>query len=280
MIEVEKNFEWKDTDREIMVFIPSYGNQELVEYSIRRIKATDIGKYSFCIVIGNDNKHVDWSYLNSDNMLVYYFTLHHDAEQPRNGAFIRNYALKRCQAKYFLQKDGEVVIEGAFLNHAMMACKQGYLWRPGQIYVLDETNSKQYMRQHHLRTGVEFNIQKRIEPVKPIDVLTTKQHIMAINGDISFTSFYHYAYCASTIELKSMHGYDEDYKYYGFEDTDMFCRLTSMKKTFEIDYDCKAVHLWHPSTVNAEQIMTMGKLFKSKNPSLTIRNESSWGTGI
>lgn len=279
ILEVKKNFNWEDITCPLMIFMPCYGNKKLVEYSVRHIKNVSMGRYAFSVVIGNDGKHIDWSYLNTDNMRVHYFTLLHNSNQPRNGAFIRNYALNHCRTKYFLQKDGEIVIEGDFPVHAVEVCKRGNLWRPGNVYVLDENNSIKYMEQESM-VNLEFAVQKRIEPVKPIDVLSVKKHIIAMDGDINFTSFFHYAYCAKTEDLHGIHGYDEDYKFYGFEDTDMFCRLTAIGKVFEVDYTSSVVHLWHPSTVNRQQLPQMGNLFKKKNPSTSVRNETGWGAGV
>jgi hypothetical protein len=279
ILEVKQNFNWEDTKRKLMLFIPCYGNKELVEYAISKLSHEDIGTGTFTIVIGNDGTHIDWSHLNTGPLHIYYFTLLHNAEQPRNGAFIRNYALKHCQAELFMQKDGEVVLEGNCIFNAYKTLERGFLWRPGNVYVLDERNSNKYMEQHSVN-NIDFIIQKRIEPVSPIDVLTTKEHIIAVDGDINFTSFFHYAYCAKTADLRAIHGYDEDYKFYGFEDTDMFCRLTATNKIFKVDYKSSAIHLYHPSTVNREQIMTMGKLFQRKNPLSVVRNDENWGEGV
>lgn len=279
IIKVVQNFNWDTTKRKLAVFMPCYGNKELVEYSVKHIK-TAVEPWNFCIIIGNDGKHIDWSYLNTEDMPnVYYFTLLHDAEQPRNGAFIRNYAIKRCESDFFFQKDGEVVIEGDFLLHADRACSRGSMWRPGNVYVLSKEGSIMYMEQQSME-GVEFTIQKRIEPVRPINPIFTKRHIIAMNGQVNFTSFFHYAYCVKTQHLKNIHGYDEDYKFYGYEDSDMFCRLVQSDMIFEIDYENYAIHLWHPSTVNKQHLMPMGQLFESKNPLVPLRNPGIWGEGI
>lgn len=282
-MEVYKNFYWDTTERQLVVFLPCYYNIETVKFTVGHI-ATVLEPWDYLIIIGNDGFHYDWDdfcneLIGRDHPIpVKYLSMLHDEQQPRNGAFIRNYVLKRCMSKYFFQKDGEVCLEGDSLWNAQTTCKHGGLWRPGNIIVLDKDDSVNYMESCSLK-DTSPTLSKRIEPTTPIDAVTTKNHIIYMNGQVNFTSFFHYAYCAPTSVLQGIHGYDEDFKYYGYEDSDMFCRIASLNYKFIPDYKSYAIHLWHESTVNTSMLMSMGKLFESKNPNNTLRNEVKWGEG-
>ncbi len=280
-VQVRKNFGWGITDRKMILFMPNYKNSGLTEYSIKRI-STVLEPWDHAIIIGNDNVDKDWSYLRNLEGFnhTYYFTLKHDGPSPRNGAFIRNYFIKRCQSEFIFQKDGEVVIEGDFLFNASRYCSNGdMLWRAGNVAVLDATNSTKY-RENDSLIDVETVIKKRIEPVVAYSPLDLKRHLIYMNGQVNFTSFFHYGFCVQTKLLQDMHGYDEDYLYYGFEDSDLFCRLAAMQKRFKPDYSCYAIHQWHPPTENVSMLPEMGEIFKRKDPCEVVRNPNGWGEGI
>lgn len=280
-VKIKSNFGWGITDRQMILFMPNYEHSELTEYALKRI-TTVMENKDYAIIIGNDGIDKDWSYIRDIEGLdnVYYFTLFHDGPKPRNGAFIRNYMLKRCNSEFFFQKDGEVILEGDFLYHAAnKICKDGYLWRAGNIAVLNETDSRQYREQDSL-DDLEPVISKRVEPVVPLSARDLKQHLIDMNGQINFTSFFHYAYCTKTRWLQDINGYDESYAYYGYEDSDMFLRLTALKGKFKPDYACWAIHQWHPSAVNKDMLAVMSSIFADKDPYDIVRNEDGWGEGI
>ncbi len=278
-VKIRKNFGWGITERKMILFMPNYKNSELTEYSIRRI-STVLEPKDWAIIIGNDNVHKDWSFLRDIEGLnqTYFFTLEHDGPSPRNGAFIRNYFIKRCRSEFLFQKDGEVVIEGDFLFNAHQTCFSDMLWRAGNIAVLNANDTKTYQERHTL-LGLEPTIEKRIEPVFPCSAFELKQHLLYMNGRVNFTSFFHYGFCARTKLLQDMHGYDEDFLYYGFEDSDLFCRIVAKGKKFKPDYGCYAIHQWHPPTENKNMLPEMGEIFKRKSL-WEIRNPNGWGEGI
>lgn len=278
-IKITKNFDWETTTTPITIFMPNYHNEKLVEESLRRIN-TVLEPDKYTIIIGNDGYDYSWDYMRESGQppfnRMFYFSLEHKMEQPRNGAFIRNYCLKRIQSDYFLQKDGEVVLEGDFMWRALMTGQEGYLWRPGHISVLTEEDTIKYLAGND---SFDLPMTKRIEPVTGITAQAVKEMLVAMDGQVNFTSYFHYAYCENTKILQGLQGYDEEYRYYGFEDSDMYCRLTHAGRVFRPDYRCYAIHQWHECTVNREMLFPMGKVFKAKDPKETIRNPGGWGEG-
>lgn len=282
-IEVKKNFEWDCTENKLTIFIPCYKNIDAVEFTIKRI-STIMEPWDYTIIIGNDGFHHHWGKL-TETMIqrdhpipVKYFSLLHKEVQPRNSCFIRNYALKRCMSEYFLQKDDSVVLTGDFPLYAVKTCEKGYFWRVGNINVLSEDDSCKCIGDNTLsHLGTSFH--RLIEPVTATSIEELKEHLVKMNGQENFTTYFQYAFCAPTQFLKGIRGYDEAYKFYGFEDIDMFCRLTALGKIIKPDYNTYAYHLCHPCTVNEEELASMQTLFRFKNPEQTLRNPKGWGNG-
>lgn len=282
-VEIKTNFNWDHTANKLTIFVPCYKNIEIVRFAIR-YTTTILEPWEYTIVIGNDGFHHSWSELTDElihrehPISLKYFSLLHTEQQPRNSCFIRNYALKRCQSKYFLQKDCSVVLEGDYPLYATRTCEKGYLWRAGNIIVVSEEDTNKCIENDNL-DDLKTSFQKRIEPIQPINVEELKNYLVKMAGQENFTTYFQYAFCAPTQFLKGIHGYDEDYKWYGYEDTDMFCRLTALGKIIKPDYGTYARHLWHPDNTNKEQLIPMRSLFRFKNPEHTIRNLKNWGRG-
>lgn len=283
-MEVKKNFNWDITNNKLTIFIPCYKNVDIVQFAVEQISTT-LEPNAYTIIIGNDGFHYDWDDLTKSMakkehpVVLKYFSLLHKKQQPRNSCYIRNYAMKRSMSKYYMQKDCTVVLSGDFILHAIQTCDKGYLWRPGNICVLNKDDSDRCIKDKSF-TGLGTSFQKRIEPVMPIGVDELKKHLIVMNGQVNFTTFFQYAFCVSTKLIQDMHGYDEEYTSYGYEDTDMFCRLYALGKVFKPDYKTSAYHLWHPNTISREQLISMGMLFEVKNPNILLRNIHSWGEGI
>ncbi len=239
-IEVKQNFDWYATKKKLVVFMPNFNGKALTEFSIERLSTVSEFK-NWMIIIGNDNVDDNWDHLCTKN--VGYFTLFHDDKSPRNGAFIRNYFIKRCQSEFILQKDGEVVIEGDAIFNAIQNCDFKTGWRAGYIGVLTQDQTSDFM-QSKILSGVNY---REIEPVIPGCISSAKNYLLRRDGKVNFISYFHYAFCVSTPYLQSMHGYDEDYKNYGWEDVDMYLRLSAMNVSIVPDYTCYAFHLNHKS---------------------------------
>jgi len=274
-VTVTQNFDWADTKKKLVIFLPNHNGKELTEFSIQQIRTTRAVE-DYLIIVGNDGVDDDFSHLATQN--VAFFTLHcPQVKYPRNGAFIRNYAIKRCQSELFFQKDGEVVIEGDFISHSI---DQNGSWRAGNIVVLKAEQTEIYLREKQLSSvkDVHFYI---VPPVRPMNNLEeVKKYLVYQDGKVNFTSYYHYAYAVSTHILQEIHGYDERFQFYGFEDTDCYLRLARSGIQLFPDYGCYAIHPYHQTTVNREKLPEMAELFKSNNyQDSPVRNLDGWGEG-
>lgn len=275
-MKVVQNFDWSATEKKLVIFCPNYNGKSLTELSIQKIQ-TVVPTDDWVVIIGNDNVEDSWEHLRIQNVAS--ITLLREEKEPRNGAFIRNYVIKRCRSALFLQKDGEVVIEGDFIFGAISKClgRRRMGWRPGHAVALSVADTAAYL------TGRFPNldqISRVIEPVVPCpDLEKVKQYLLQRNGQVNFASYYHYAYCVSTEVLQKMHGYDEDYKFYGWEDVDVYLRLAAKGVKICPDHSCYAVHLNHPSTVNYSMLSKMAEIFRTKSPLQKQRNPERWGEG-
>lgn len=282
MIRVEQNFDWAITNKKLAIYMSNFNGKVLTETSILKIIETiDKTKYrdDIVIIVGNDNINDDFSHLVDRN--VFSFKLKRDISKPRNQGFIRNYFIKRTQSKYVLLKDGEVALEGNFINNCINFLEQSKLWRPGNVFSLSEVDTKKYIIERSINKIATAEI-KHILPLEPqfknVNVLKTFL-IMARDG-VTPATYWNYAFAVESELLKSINGYDEAYNFYGFEDYDLFCRLVAMNKYFTPDYESTAIHLWHPLTINFPELPKMRKLFKDSNPSELVRNPNYWGNGI
>jgi len=273
-VTVTQNFDWADTKRKLVIFLPNHNGKELTEFSIQQIRTTRAVE-DYLIIVGNDGVDDDFSHLATQN--VAFFTLRGSQQYPRNGAFIRNYAIKRCQSELFFQKDGEVVIEGDFIRHSI---DQHGSWRAGNIVVLDAEQTKTYLREKHLSSVKDIAFYT-VPAVRPdIDLNATKQYICNLDGQISFISYFHYAYCTQTRTLQNLGGYDEDFTDFGWEDVDMYFRLAYAQEFLKPDYSCYAIHPKHASTVNTLKLGDMAQIFKNKATHQCAANlRRNWGEG-
>jgi hypothetical protein len=272
-IEVIQNFDWDITNRKLCVFMPNYHNPEYTKFSIQQIK-TEVPTDDYVVIVGNDNVDVSFEEFEKDN--VFFFTLKREEVGMRNGCFIRNYALKRCQSSRFLQKDGEVVILGDFVKNCL---EWKTPWRAGNIYVLTDPQTRNYMKSGN--TKFIDNPTHKVRQIFPESADIVKDMILKANGGLNLSTYFHYAYCADTSVLKDISGYDEDFTYYGFEDSDMFCRLYSLGHRIIPDHSCSAVHLCHPrNDIDIPRVERMKEIYTSKTPGDVNRNPGGWGDGL
>jgi hypothetical protein len=272
-MEVTKNFEWSITKRKVCIFIPNYGKREELVFSINNIQ-TEVPEEDWVIIVGNDGIDVNLDCLKSKN--VYYYTLHRKSNESRNGAFNRNYAIKRCQSEWLIQKDPEVILQGDFIKKVLDS-QEG--WRAGNVYVLPRGLSKELVQENDFSV-LKFSACISIYPVKILDSKYAKYIIVAEDGKPNFSSYFHYAYAMRTRILQEMQGYDEFYLYYGYEDSDMFVRLLAMGQHLIPDNDITAIHLHHERDkgFNLQDLKKMRQVFIAKDPKQIKRNQT-WGEG-
>jgi len=315
---VKSNFDWGITKRKLVIFTPNYSDSVLTALSISQIQ-TQIPEKDWIIIIGNDNVDVNWDHLKDKN--VRYFTLLHGGVSPRNGGFIRNYAIKRCQSDLFFQKDGEVSVIGDFISKFIHSKSS---WRSGNIIVLGkevtqkclekvsfspiQEYQKEYKDRYWQREDGTFeciglikisssipasaeevkrSIIQRERKLEIVAYIQRKKELYMIDESIkvkppplSYHNYFHYAYGTMTKTLQDIRGYDERFCYYGYEDADMYCRLTCLKERICPDYSCTAIHPYHLQSIDVDKLKMMRQLFRDTDVNNPYRNLLVWGEGI
>jgi hypothetical protein len=299
-LKVTQNFDWSMTNRKVVVFIPNYQRHDYVEFGVKNF-LTSLPKKDWVIIIGNDGYHHNFDHLIPHN--AYCFSLEHDMLKPRNSAFIRNYAIKRSASEIFFQKDPEVLVNGDFLSIAVdrhenaMSFKCGG-WKAGYVLnfhheptqeILSHGVSKiiPYLRDHIRKPRVSGDFEHQNFAGGSRTIVSNsgyfepnKVQSEILGGGLNVSNWFSYVVGLSTEILQDMRGYDEDFTSYGYEDSDMFCRLMSMHYPIIPEYACTSIHLDHPLTVNAEEIDNMEHIFRNKYMKVHRRNPKKWGEGI
>jgi len=280
LLDVKQDFDWAETrSKKLVVFMPNYAHSHLTEFAINQIR-TKVDPKDYLLVIGNDNVNHNWSHLRNKN--VRSFTLLHDHQGPRNGAFIRNYFLRRNESEITLQKDGEVIMTGDFIYRAIHCHTP---WRAGKVWVVPEHRTKDMLE---VTGGVNWALEhmpltRLVIPMVAENAYHAKEIIELADGQVNPSTYFHYAYAAPTSVFQKIGGYDEDYVSYGWEDADMFCRLYHLGVYLVPDAACAAVHPWHPRATDCtpEQLLAMRQLFVTKSPADFFRNKTrEWGSGV
>ena len=239
---VTQNFNWNETKRPLIIFIPNYGRGHYIHQLTKQF-ATKASKEEYLIIVGNDGLNQNFSDLYDLN--IRYFTLHRsNSEVPRNGGFIRNYLIKRCQSENLFQKDPETEL----------VANNGYDW------------IKQYtiLRNTFLRPGMNQDIGKEINPMPQTPSVSYRMH---------------WGFLCPTSILQLMKGYWEQLNKYGYEDTDLFDRLSMCHLHPFLDNELNVLH--HPHGVDPsvyKEVNEMGAIFAHRDRTQCIRNKD-WGEG-
>ena len=296
MLKFTKNFDWSITRRKIVVFIPNFNRAEQVRFGIWNM-ITHLPKDDWVIIIGNDNCYEDFSDMKEHG--AYFFSLDTGQTEFRNSAFIRNYAIKRCRSQYILQKDPEVFLNGDYLT-CVSKWRNG--WKAGYVLSFPKGPTREIMNRgvgeifpylkHHvpecplmsgdfLKQDLGGGVYRVIpDNVGLVDSIKVGNEILS--GKPNISNWLSYALAIETKVLHSLNGYDEDFTNYGYEDSDMFCRLMKLGYPIYPDYRCTSIHLHHPSTVD-DRINDMEEVFARKQKEPLIRNVHDgivkWGEG-
>jgi len=259
-----KDFDWQQTATDLLFLIPNYKRGIYIRKTIDNLINTSIPFDKFKILIINDAIHEDFSDLKDKNVL--YFTLERANIWERGDAFLRNIAIKYGQSKLIAQKDPEIVYSGDFIKGCFD--HQNVLYRcGGQVLQARQKETEDYLNGCH-----NLNLIKQTSRAIPI-------------LEDRFV-FFHYGWCINRELLKSIGGYDEDYKYYGYVDTDLYHRLMKLNISRFFDYDCNPVHLYHnkpnvfqnPTDIKREKFQK--ELFNKKLTESVKRNINKiWGEG-
>lgn len=250
------DFDWSQTDVELLFIIPNYGRGDYIRKTIDNTLNTSVSKDKFVVLIINDGIHEDFSDLKDKNVL--YFTLERNPACERNGGFSRNVAIKYSQSKLLAQRDPEILFTGDFIAGCFN--NPNVLYRCGGIAHITKQDQKNKFfggiidEKELIQTSIKFPILEH-------------QYV-----------YWHYGHCLPISYFKKINGYDEDFTLYGPEDHDMYDRLIKCELQPFFDKQCSPIHLWHgvPNTSHED----MKNVYRQKQKESIIRNIGiDWGEG-
>lgn len=243
----QHNFDWCETNREIVLYIPNFRRKRLLIQALEKLK-TDLDDSQWIILVVNDGPHQDLSDLENQYNLRYFTFDRRDYE--RNGCMIRNYIIRRVRSTALCTVDPEIYFEGDYLSKVYeTVCEEDVVYRPGSMTELDQQGDR-------VRTWKVDNL--RYECL-------------------------HAGLAIQTHRLYGMRGYDEDFAgVYGFEDVHMLSRLRASGVEFVIDDEVKTFHLYHDRPGFQKGTAVTGQQIYSKKlmDLQIVANEGrEWGNG-
>jgi len=258
-----KNFDWKQTNKELVLLIPNFGRGKYVRQTLNNLIETSISKDRWVILLINDSIHEDFSDLENENIL--YFTVERNSKHERGDAFMRNICIKYSQSKLLAQKDPEIFYTNDFIKGCFN--NQGVLYRCGGMAHL----AKEQDTHNYLDNNIDVN-----KLIKNSDKYPITERFV----------YWHFGHCAPIECFRKLNGYDEDFKYYGYVDTNMWDRLMKSGLKQRIDPTCNPIHLWHPKPHfktherDIKRYEAMGKLYNNKiNQDIVANINVEWGEG-
>ena len=252
-------FDFASTNRKLCIFIPNFGRGNYIRKTLSQF-STDAASDDYVIVIGNDGIVEDFSDLIGHN--VNFFTIDRGSNPVvRNGGFIRNYFIKRCQSEILFQKDPETILYNIYetsdwIQNVIRLTSEWSIYRPGYTQELDKNLSDDFYHSKDLKL-----INANITGSNPTQY-----------------SRIHWAYAVATKNLIALRGYDEDFTQYGPEDMDMYMRLKNRGLSVEIDDSTRVSHLYHDISPEIyESVKRMQDVAISKKSHDFVRNTEKWG---
>lgn len=266
--------DWSKTKKKLCIFIPNYHREEYLFHALQGINNNTLwSQDDYEIVIGCDGyepPEIDKYYWNQYNRSIFGLP---NAKTPRNGCFIRNYAIKNCQSQLFMQLDPEILFLRNLTCSLTPLCRLDLLteftWgmgpksmrRIGSVATTTEDQYKDYREYGDFKDG---------EPVRRNLEKDTPYH-------------WHHGMCIPTKILQEIGGYEEDlFPNFGMEDISLRERLIryGCKESFVMNFT--AVHLWHPQEPQAiDKVRRSQENYlkdRQLNPNKTVNN-MMWGNG-
>lgn len=254
------SFNWLDTKRDVVIFVPNFGRKHLLIPTLERFK-TNIPNDKWIFLVVNDGRHEDLSDLEKYNLK--WFTFEREPANERNGCMIRNLIIKNCQSKWLCTKDPEIIINDDIISKVIDL--DDVVYRPGGMIELCDQET------HKIIEDPMINLNN-------LSVL--RQWQVTPNNYQAF----HNCVTIRTQRLKDMCGYDESYTNgYGFEDVDMLMRLKTSKIPIIIDKEIITYHIAHPiirsfhKTINYNNIIYNNAM---KDLQIIANQNREWGKGI
>jgi hypothetical protein len=258
-----KEFDWSQTQKDLLFVIPNWKRGKYIRKTIDNTINTSIPRDKWVILIINDGIHEDFSDLKDKNVL--YFTLERKFLYERGDAFLRNIAIKYGQSKLFAQKDPEIFYKEDFIKRCFD--HQDILYRcGGYAHLCQKENTELY-----------FNNQ--------ININELERRAQKFSITDRFV-YWHFGHSAQLEYFRKLNGYDEDFKTYGFTDTNMWDRLMKSGLKQFVDKNCSPIHLWHQkpdfnkNPKDKRDYEQMRNLYNNKqNDSIIVNIGVEWGEG-
>jgi 3-phenylpropionate/cinnamic acid dioxygenase small subunit len=257
MLSNQNNFDWSCTNKELIIFIPNFGRKHLLIPTLKRFR-TEVPNNRWCWVICNDRVHEDLSDLEQYNLK--WFTFEHSNKNEINGCLLRNFFIKRCQSKWLMTKDPEIVIDDDIVSKVIDL--DDIVYRPGGMIELCPQETQQI-------------IDNPLVDLKSFPIL--RQWKVNPNNYEGF----HNCVTIRTQRLKDMGGYEEEFKDgYGYEDVNILERLKISDVKIIIDNGIVTYHINHPIIRNFHKtIIGNEKIYRRLKQNLQIiaNKNKEWG---
>jgi hypothetical protein len=255
-------FDFNLTKDKVIFFIPNFGRGHYIRALANQFK-TKADPKDYLIVIGNDG--TDDNFDDLAHLNVKWFTLKR-VPTERNGAFIRNYFIARCQGTFLYQKDPEILLTssgGDIIYEAVRCAQHGYdLIRPTWTASLEIAESNQLLDSPWESYNNFIPPENTIKSIPSFDA----ERI-------------HFFFGTKVEYLVGINGYSEDFLFYGPEDKDLFGRLKLLHLPISSVNQWCATHLYHPVTEKVyENLLTMHKVYEA-GLSINPVKKQEWGNG-
>jgi GT2 family glycosyltransferase len=252
-------FDWSLTERKLVLFIPNFGRKRYLKSCLSSLAQTRVPRDKWLVLVGNDGLDEPMDDLAEEFNLAWFTLPRGNPVVSRNGAFIRNYVIKRCRSEFLFQKDPEVALvpddPEYDLIERMTDIKPMKIWRNGRPFDLE-------FSEEYVLGGF------------PVDERFIPKAIPPPPGLVAA----HWGFCIRTEDLRSIRGYDERFTKYGPEDVDLFRRLMRLGFTFRYDPHAYALHVHHSVETDGHgEMCSLGRLIDEETP---VRNDpDTWGEG-
>lgn len=258
----QNNFDWSCTNRELVVYVPSYKRKHLLVPTLRRFK-TEISRDRWMWLVVNDGIHENLSDLE-DEFNIKWFTFERNSQKERGSILLRNYIVKRVQSRLIGAKDPEIIIEGDYIKKVINL--EDSVYRTGKMIELCIQDTQKILD-------------------NPFIDLTKLQILREWNVDQKMNQAFQANCVMSVKRLRDIGAYDERYgEYYGYEDWQLLERLRKCNIPIIIDSDIICYHIAHPimfKHINKGMEIN-GHIYKQDMLNLEIIANAGkeWGNGI
>ncbi|MBW2977309.1 glycosyltransferase [Candidatus Woesearchaeota archaeon] len=179
-----------------------------------------------------------------------------------NRSHCLNIGIKRAKTKYILTSDVDMIFERNYIKESIKELKKDL----HQIILSNHFDSQKNNINQKTDIIRDYNKIKSKCKLRP-----TGLECISLSINLTLTYFYH-----------KIRGYDEWYKLWGAEDTDLIKRFKLFGlKIKDISYKTSFLHQWHPEFEGVKNRNLKRQIEKNReylrNNNLIVRNKEGWG---